>query len=80
MAKSKTIVLILAACGGLGILMIGSCAGLLFLGFRNTDAAVSPRIDGMFSAIAKDCRSEDRFDTVRHFYASVSGKELRARA
>ena len=51
MAKGKTIAIILAACAGFGVLLIASCAGLLFVGFKNADSTVSPRIDAMFSAI-----------------------------
>ena len=51
MAKGKTIAYIFAACAGLGILTIGSCAGLLYFGYKNADSTVSPKIDAMFLAI-----------------------------
>lgn len=58
MAKGKTIAIILAACAGFGLLLVVSCAGLLFMGFKNTDANISPRIDAMFSAIENDTFAE----------------------
>ncbi len=51
MSNSKTIAIVIAVCAGLGILMIGLCAGLIYLGYKNADSAVSPRIDAMFAAI-----------------------------
>ena len=69
MSKGKTIAIVIATCGGLGILLIGSCAGLLFMGFKNTDASVSPRIAAMFLAI--------RNDTFGETYETETTQELR---
>jgi hypothetical protein len=69
MVKGKTILVILAACAGLGVLLIGSCAGLLFIGFRNAGAVASPRVDAMFSAI------ED--ETFAETYETETTQELR---
>ena len=50
--KTRTIVIgIILGCGGLFVVMVAACAGLLFLGFRTTDAAFSPKIDALFAAI-----------------------------
>jgi hypothetical protein len=51
MTKTKTLILIFTACAGVGVLVIGSCAGLLYSGYKNTEAAISPRIDSMFAAM-----------------------------
>jgi hypothetical protein len=69
MAKGKTIAIIFAACAGLGILVIGSCAGLLYFGYKNTDSTVSPRIDAMFSAIENN--------TFADTYETETSQELR---
>jgi hypothetical protein len=69
MAKGKTIAIIFAACAGLGILMIGSCVGLLYFGYKNADSTVSPKIDAMFSAI------ED--NTFSATYETETSQELR---
>ena len=45
---------IMAVCAGLAVLTIGSCAGLLYMGFRNTNTAVTPRIETLLSAIQND--------------------------
>lgn len=62
MAKGKTVAIVLVACAGLGVLLIGTCAGLLFVGFKNADAAVSPRIDLIFEAIDQG-RFAETYDT-----------------
>ena len=58
MTQGKTVAIILAACAGFGILVIASCAGLLYVGFKNADATVSPRIDTLLSAIENDTFAE----------------------
>jgi len=62
MAQRKTIAIILVACVGLGVLLIGSCGGLLYLGYKNTDAAVSPQIEAMFAAVENGTFA-DTYDT-----------------
>lgn len=51
MVKGKTIAIILGALSGCGAIMLGLCGGLLYMGFRNADKTVSPRVDAMFAAI-----------------------------
>lgn len=51
MAKGKTVALVLGALAGFVVLAVGLCGGLLFMGFKNADATVSPRVDSMFTAI-----------------------------
>lgn len=43
--------MVLAALGGCGLLVVVACAGLLYMGYRSADTAVSPRIDAMFASI-----------------------------
>jgi len=56
--KTKSIViLVLVLGGGLFIATFGCCAGAVFLGwrgYRDTEAAISPKIDGLFQAIEND--------------------------
>jgi hypothetical protein len=50
--KSRTIVIgVLLAFGGLATVVIAACAGFMYFGFRNMDAALSPKIDTLFAAI-----------------------------
>lgn len=51
MGTGKTIAIVLSVLGGCGFLAILACGGLLFMGFRNADTAVSPRVDAMFNAM-----------------------------
>ena len=50
--KSRTIVIgVILACGGLAMVVIAACAGFLYFGYRNMDAALSSKIDALFAAI-----------------------------
>ena len=50
--KTRTVVLVVVfGCGGLFVALVGACAGVLFLVYRNTDTTVSPKIDSLFAAI-----------------------------
>lgn len=86
--KTKTIVfIIVAACGALFIAAVASCAGFLFLAFRNIDATLSPTIDELFAAIDNDtfaqtydtCTSPELRKTVtREQYAEL-GRTIKTR-
>jgi len=90
MTTGKTVAIILILCAGAGILMIVSCAGLLYLGytrFENVDAEVSQRIDALFAAIENgtfpatydtDLTQEFRDATSREQYADL-GKSIGTR-
>ena len=68
--KTKTILLLLiSACGALYIAAVASCAGYLFLTFRNMDATLSPTIDELFAAIDND--------TFVETYDTCTSSELR---
>jgi hypothetical protein len=57
MKPKSIIILILLLGGGLFLATFGCCAGAVFLGYRgyrDTEAAISPKIDGMFQAIDND--------------------------
>jgi len=54
MSKGKLVALVLGLCGGVGLLLIAIFGGLLYSGYRNADASISPKIDAMFVAIAND--------------------------
>ena len=54
MSTGKSVALILGLCGGAGLLLIAICGGLLYSGYRDADASISPKIDAMFVAIAND--------------------------
>jgi rubrerythrin len=51
MAGKKTVVIILAAVAGFGVLMFAACAGLVFYGYQSADETVSPHVDALFAAI-----------------------------
>lgn len=69
MAAGKTIAIILGGCAGAFILMLAVCGGFLYLGYRNVDANISPRVDALFSAIANGRTAET--------YETETTKELR---
>ncbi|TWT33603.1 hypothetical protein KOR34_34350 [Posidoniimonas corsicana] len=69
MSKPKLVFLALAAVAALGLLTVGSCVALIYSGFTNADAAVSPRIDALFAAIEAD--------TLASTYDSATTQELR---
>ncbi len=69
MANRKTITFIFAGCGGMGILLIGSCAGLLYYGYTSADSTASPRIDALFLAIENN--------TFANTYETETAKEFR---
>ncbi|TWT78767.1 hypothetical protein CA13_01640 [Planctomycetes bacterium CA13] len=58
MTKAKAIVPIFIACVSIGVLLAGSCAGLLLFGFKDVKSQVSPKIDAMFSAIDNNTFAE----------------------
>src|SRR5437762_2979307 len=54
MSNSKIITIVLAACGGLGILMIAACAGVGYFAYTSANSSVGPEIDRLFAAIDSD--------------------------
>jgi hypothetical protein len=54
MTTKKTLIIVLCSGAALFVAAIASCAGLLFVAFRNVDAAISPTVDELFAAIAND--------------------------
>ena len=71
--RTRTIVIgIILGCGGLFVVAIVACAGHFFLGFRNTDAAFSPKIDALFAAIDNG--------TFKDMYATETTPELKKAA
>lgn len=75
MSTGKTVAIILAACAGLGVVAIASCAGLLYVGYKNTDAAISPRIDAMFSAMERGTFSDTYESETTQELQDVATKE-----
>lgn len=81
MPQRKTIAIIVAACGGFGTLLIASCAGLLFAGFKHADSTASPRIDAMFSAIENNRVAETyETDTTQELRTAVTKEQYTASA
>ena len=62
MSKRRTFLKVIAAFAGVGVLVVGSCAGLLYAGWRNAEKNASPRVDAMLSAI-QDGTFADTYDT-----------------
>lgn len=54
MSTGKLVAIILGVCGGVGVLLIAICSGLFYAGYKNADAAVSPKIDAMCVAIVNE--------------------------
>jgi hypothetical protein len=61
--KSRTIILIVvAACVGVGVATIGCCGGLLYWGYKQADASISPQVDELFARM-EDGTFADTYDT-----------------
>lgn len=60
---AKTVAIIFACSAGIGVVAIGSCGGLLYVGYKRADSSASPRIDDMFAAIDQDSFAET-YDTM----------------
>ena len=75
-STGKTIAVVVGVLCGMGVLFIGSCAGLLYVGFKNTDTAISPRIDALFAAIDND-EFADTYDieTTKEFKNAVTREQ-----
>lgn len=49
--RTRTIVVgAVVGCGGLLVVLVAACAGFFYLTFKNLDAEISPKIDGLFAA------------------------------
>ena len=51
MTTGKTVALIVGVVVAAGVVMIASCAGILYMGFTGANAQASPHIEAMFTAI-----------------------------
>jgi hypothetical protein len=87
MSTGKIIAIVLVVCGGLGVMTIGSCVGLLYMGFKTANASVEPEINRLFAAIENetfantydtDTTQEFRKITSREQYADI-GKVIATR-
>ncbi|MEM6798991.1 MAG: hypothetical protein AAF589_05705 [Planctomycetota bacterium] len=52
MSTGKSLLLVVGGVFGGVLLMVGSCAGLIYYGYSSTSATAGPRIDDAFKAIA----------------------------
>lgn len=79
MSTGKLFLLVFGICAVIGVIIIGSCAGLVFVGFKNADAASSPRIDAMFNAIDNKTFADTyETETSEELRDTVSKKEYEA--
>jgi hypothetical protein len=61
--KGRTIVLlVLAACAGVGVVTLGCCGGLLYWGYTQADASISPQVDELFARM-EDGTFADTYET-----------------
>jgi hypothetical protein len=72
--KSKLLWIVFGG-GGLIIAAIASCAGFLFVSFRNTEAAISPRIDNLFAAIEHDAAGDSYLNDITPEFRSFTSEE-----
>jgi len=76
MSNTKIVMLVLAACGALGIALIGACAGLGFYAFKSANSTVGPEIDRLFAAIDNDTFAETyESDTAPEFRKQTSKEQ-----
>jgi hypothetical protein len=79
MNKAAVIAIILVAIVGFGVLVIAACAGLIYMGYRSTDVAVSPKVDDLFEAIADDRFAETyETETTPEFRAVTTRQQYEA--
>lgn len=69
MAQGKPIVWILGGCLGAVVLMVASCAGLLYFGYQTAADVASPRIDSLFASL--------QGGTFADTYETLTAPELR---
>ncbi|MCA9239589.1 MAG: hypothetical protein KDA37_05295, partial [Planctomycetales bacterium] len=69
MAKGSTIAWVFGGCLGAAVLMIGSCAGLLYFGYQTASDVASPKIDALFTALDQGAFADT--------YDSMAAQELR---
>src|SRR5262245_36862438 len=75
MSAGKIIAIVLAACGGLGVLMIALCAGGLYCGYKTANDSVAPEIDRLFAAVVDGTFADTyQTDTTQEF-RSVTSEE-----
>jgi hypothetical protein len=72
MSNRKIVLIVIAVGMGIGTVLIGSCAGLLYLGYKQASDTASPRVDALFAAI------ED--GTFAKTYETETTRELRQAA
>lgn len=70
MTQGKTVALVIGVVVAAGVVMIASCAGIIYLGYSSADAKASPYIDQMFAAIENG--------TFGQTYDTLASKELQA--
>jgi hypothetical protein len=87
MSTGKTIAIVLVIAVSCGVLMVASCGGLLFLGYRSANTSVTPEIDRLFAAMEggrfagtyeTDTTQEFRQITSKEQYADI-GKAISLR-
>lgn len=87
MSKGKVLALVVAICVTLGLVFIGACAGLLYMGLRTATASVEPTIGRLLAAIDNDTfadtyesetAAEFRKTTSKEKYEDI-GKAIAAR-
>jgi hypothetical protein len=75
MAKRRRYVKILSGCLGVVVVLIGSCASLAYLAYRNANLSASPIIDAVFAAIADNTFADKYHEVLNRYARSPTPKE-----
>jgi hypothetical protein len=87
MSTGKTIAIVGVGCGVVGVAMIATCGGLLYLGYKTANTSVGPEIDRLLASIEDGTFAETyetattqefRSATTRDQYADI-GKAVSTR-
>jgi rubrerythrin len=79
MARRRKFLRILSGCLVVVILLIGSCASLAYVAFRNANVSASPMIDAVFAAIADNTFADTYHeDLTRYAGRPISKEEVAA--
>ena len=75
MGRGKIIAIVVVVCGGLGVMTIGSCVGLLYMSFKTANASVAPEISRLFAAIENETFAETYDTDTTQEFRKITSRE-----
>jgi len=76
MSTGKVVATITAGCGCLAVVMVASCGGFLYFGYKTASDSVGPKFDRLFAAMADDTFADTyETDTTPEFQAATTKEQ-----